>query len=140
MTNEQIKKAKECKSAEELLALAKENGYELTAEEAEQTYAQLHNEGEMSEDELESATGGNCGIVGVGMMISDIQIGDIVTVDGSLSVTTYQCKNKPDGKGRCMADTWLVTGKDEKYIYTCCTKCGDKINFRTKNKFVKTFV
>ena len=33
-TNEQILKAKEAKSAEELLALAKENGVELTEEEA----------------------------------------------------------------------------------------------------------
>ncbi len=61
MTNEQISKAKECKSAEELLALAKENGIEMTAEEAEAKFAQLNNEGELSDDELSGAAGGGCG-------------------------------------------------------------------------------
>ncbi len=62
MTNEQMQKAKECKSAEELLALAKENGMEMSAEEAAERYAQLHNEGELSDDELDSAAGGgSCG-------------------------------------------------------------------------------
>ncbi len=61
MTNELITKAKESKSAEELLALAKENGYELTLEEAKVKYAELHNEGELSDDELDGAAGGGCG-------------------------------------------------------------------------------
>ncbi len=61
MTNEQISKAKECKSAEELLSLAKENGIEMTAEEAEAKFAQLNNEGELSDDELSGAAGGGCG-------------------------------------------------------------------------------
>ncbi len=60
MTNEMIQKAKECKSAEELLALAKENGVEMTAEEAEAYLAELGTEGEMSDDELENAAGGGC--------------------------------------------------------------------------------
>ncbi len=61
MTNEMIAKAKECKSAEELLALAKENGIEMTAEEAEARFAELHTEGELSDDELDAASGGGCG-------------------------------------------------------------------------------
>ncbi len=60
MTNEMIGKAKECKSAEELLALAKENGIDMTAEQAKAKFAELHNEGELSDDELDSAAGGAC--------------------------------------------------------------------------------
>ncbi len=61
MTNEIFEKAKECKSADELLALAKENGYDITAEEAAAKFAELHSEGELSDDELDSAAGGACG-------------------------------------------------------------------------------
>ncbi len=60
MTNELIQKAKECKNTEELLALAKENGIEITAEQAVEMLAQLHNEGEISDDELDGAAGGAC--------------------------------------------------------------------------------
>ncbi len=60
MTNELISKAKECKSVEELFELAKENNIEMTAEEAKAKFAELHNEGELSDDELDSAAGGAC--------------------------------------------------------------------------------
>ncbi len=60
MTNELIAKAKACKSADELLALAKENNMEMTAEEAAENYAILNNEGELSDDELSGASGGGC--------------------------------------------------------------------------------
>ena len=57
-TEEQIKKAKSAKSAEELLALAKENGIALTEEEAAKYFADLHREGELSDDELDNVSGG----------------------------------------------------------------------------------
>ncbi len=60
MTNEMIKKAKACESPEELLSLAKENGIEMSAEEATETFAQLRGEGELSDDELDGAAGGGC--------------------------------------------------------------------------------
>lgn len=56
-----VEKAKEAKSVEELLALAKDTGIELTAEEAEAYYAQLHADGELADDELENVSGGGCG-------------------------------------------------------------------------------
>ncbi|MBQ0101209.1 MAG: bacteriocin [Firmicutes bacterium] len=59
-TKEQIKKAKEAKSAGELLALAKENGIEMTAEKADKYYAGLRKSAELSEDELNNVSGG-CG-------------------------------------------------------------------------------
>ena len=59
-TQEQIAKAKAAKSAEELIALAKENGLELTEEEAKNYFEQWHKEGEIADDELENVSGG-CG-------------------------------------------------------------------------------
>ena len=59
-TKEQITKAKAAKSAEELIALAKENGIALTEEEAAKYYAELNKEGELADDELDNVVGG-CG-------------------------------------------------------------------------------
>lgn len=58
---ELIQKAKSVNTAEELLALAKENGIGLTEEEAKAYYEQLHNTGELSDDELGNVSGGACG-------------------------------------------------------------------------------
>lgn len=59
-TNEQIKKAKQAKSVEELQALAAENGIELTEENAKKCFDQLHKEGMVADEELENVTGGSC--------------------------------------------------------------------------------
>jgi predicted ribosomally synthesized peptide with nif11-like leader len=58
LTPELIAKAKAAKSAEELLALAKENGIELTEEDAKTCFEQLHANREISDDELEAVAGG----------------------------------------------------------------------------------
>lgn len=60
MNQELIEKAKEAKSAEELLAMAKEAGIELTEEQAEAYFAQL-GQGELGEEELAAVSGGGCG-------------------------------------------------------------------------------
>ena len=59
-TNEQLAKAKQAKSADELLVLAKENGIALSEEEATKFFAELHKDGEIADDELENVSGG-CG-------------------------------------------------------------------------------
>ena len=62
LTPELIAKAKTVKSAEELLALAKENNVELTKTEAKTYFAQLGANGAVADDELEAVSGGfNCG-------------------------------------------------------------------------------
>ena len=64
MTNfseELIEKAKQAKSVEELLALAKENGMEMTEEQANAYFSQLHpTSGEIADEELENVAGGGC--------------------------------------------------------------------------------
>lgn len=58
-TPELIAEAKTAKSAEELLALAKANNVELTAEEAKTYWEQLNAIGTMSDDELDVVAGGD---------------------------------------------------------------------------------
>ena len=58
LTPELIAKAKAAKSAEELLALAKENGVDLTEDESKTCFEQLHANTEISDDELEAVSGG----------------------------------------------------------------------------------
>ena len=61
MTHEEmLLKAKEAKSAEELLAIAKENGMELTEESAKAYYEQFHKTGELDDNELDNVAGGGC--------------------------------------------------------------------------------
>ena len=61
MNQELVNKARKAKSVEELLALAKENGIELTTEQAKEYFAQLNpTKGELSDDELEDVAGGGC--------------------------------------------------------------------------------
>lgn len=59
-TTELIEKAKRAKSAEELTALAKENGVELSEDEAKAYFKRLNSSGELSDNELNSVAGG-CG-------------------------------------------------------------------------------
>lgn len=61
MTTELMAKVKAAKDAEELLALAKENGYPLAGEEeAKALFAQLNATGELADEELDAVSGGGC--------------------------------------------------------------------------------
>ena len=60
-TAELIEKAKEAKSAAELITLAKENGTEITPEEAANYFAKLNQKtGDIADEELENVAGGGC--------------------------------------------------------------------------------
>ena len=59
ITQEMIERAKQAGSAEELLALAKENGVEFTEEEAQLLYDRWNASLELSDEELENAAGGS---------------------------------------------------------------------------------
>ena len=61
LNKELLAKAKEAKTPEELLTLAKENGTELTAESARMYFDLLHPQtGELSDEELDNVSGGAC--------------------------------------------------------------------------------
>ncbi len=57
---ELLEKARQANSPEELLALAKENDYELDEEGAKAYFEQLKKTGELSDDELDNVAGGGC--------------------------------------------------------------------------------
>ena len=57
-SKELIEKAKTAKTAEELLAMAKAENIELSAEEAEKSFAELNKTGELSDEELNNVAGG----------------------------------------------------------------------------------
>ncbi len=60
-SDEMIKKAKEIKSAAELMILAEKNKLEMTAEEAAEYFTQLNSKsGELSDEELDNVAGGGC--------------------------------------------------------------------------------
>ncbi|MBQ8698211.1 MAG: Nif11-like leader peptide family RiPP precursor [Schwartzia sp.] len=59
ITQEQIAKAMACETAEELIAAAKEEGYDITREEAEAYLAELA-DFELDDAELTHAAGGAC--------------------------------------------------------------------------------
>ena len=62
LTQEMIEKAREVKTAEELLLLAKENEIEMTSDEAATYFAQLNpKSGELDDDDLDAVAGGGCG-------------------------------------------------------------------------------
>ena len=58
LTKELIEKAKTANTAEELLAMAKAENIELSAEEAEKAFAELNKTGELSDEELNNVAGG----------------------------------------------------------------------------------
>ena len=86
-----IEKAKAVKSADELLALAKANGVEMTADEAATYFAQLNpKSGELNDDDLDSVAGGACS-----------SNSDVSTVGTIVRVTSGQtCKNCGGNTGK----------------------------------------
>ena len=61
LTKEVLGKAVTCKTPEDLIALAKENGVELSAEDAKQYLEKLENfDVDISAEDLEKVAGGRC--------------------------------------------------------------------------------
>ena len=58
VSKELLKKAKTAKSAEELLAMSKAEGFELPEGEAETVFSKLNKTGELSDEELDNVSGG----------------------------------------------------------------------------------
>ena len=60
-TEEQLKKMKTAKTAEELIAIAKAEGIEATEEQIKAQFDAMHKEGELADDELNNVSGAGCG-------------------------------------------------------------------------------
>jgi predicted ribosomally synthesized peptide with nif11-like leader len=103
LTPELIAKAKAAKSSEDLIVLAKANHIELTEDEAKTYWAQLNENGAISDEELDLVAGG-CG--------GTYQDGDIVKFfDG----TTCDCG--------CSTCRICVAPNQPQGAYLRCTNC-----------------
>ena len=60
ISKELLEKAKQAKTAEELIEMAKEENIELTVEQATKALAKMNKNGELSDEELDNVAGG-CG-------------------------------------------------------------------------------
>ncbi len=63
ITKEMLAKAAQCETAEQLIALAKAEGFEITKDEAEAYFAELANV-ELDEKALRNIAGGTCTLEG----------------------------------------------------------------------------
>jgi hypothetical protein len=129
LTPELIAKAKEAKSAEQLLALAKENGVELTSEEANTYFEQLNANVALSDDDLDAVSGGSdCP---KGEETNTLKIGTKVKViDGS------KCKCGGN-EGHIALDTTSRGNIASPTKIVRCSKCGLAIITRPTNEQVE---
>ncbi len=58
VTQEMMDKARQADSAAQLLAMARENGVEMTEERAQEVFDSMHSCGELADDELDNVSGG----------------------------------------------------------------------------------
>ena len=114
LTSEMIEKAKAAKSAEELIALAKDNGVEMTADEAATCFAQLNpKSGELNDDELDAVAGGACAD-------SNDNDNPAVGVGDTVQITSGKnCSSCGSNMG--------IAAKHKKGAYIKCAQCGDAI-------------
>ena len=110
-TKELLEKARGADSAEALLALAKENNYEMTAEEAEAYFAQMHKSGELSDEELENVSGGGCR-----------KNGHLVVTVGYSCEDHWVCKNCGSGYIRTLSEL------HDNMVIKACAQCGGSIS------------
>ena len=122
LTPELIAKAKAAKSAEELLALAKENNVELTEEEAKTYFEQLNANGAVSDDELDGVAGGS--FLGISCPSEDEEEQTLVFEE-----------NKPVGKCRHCGSTNIGTYQYADGFATFkCNDCGRAVPNATRTR------
>ena len=131
MTHEElVLKAKEAKSAEELLALAKENGMEMTEESAKAYFEQLHKSGVLSDDELSNVSGGWCYhdgnrvITPLGWCLdwkcSECGSDDYQRLNETTGCYLPYCRNWQNHKGKVIVQSFCSNCKYYKYEDALC--------------------
>ena len=112
---ELIEKARSAQSPEELLAMAKAENMELTAEEAATYFAQLHSKtGELDDDELENVSGGL--YKGDRLIVSAFHICQLWRCDNCYQSDVGGKRNKMDVH-KCSASKGGGT------VFANCTNC-----------------
>ena len=109
--------AKRVKSPEELLALAKEMNIELTAAEAEETFALLHKKGELADQELENVSGGGCDTTVDGKDYRVVTAG-LTCINGNYAYYRDKDANYLNTSNEDLRKTWAMFGE-----YGMCGQC-----------------
>ena len=120
LTNEQLKKVKEANSFEELVALAKAEGIEMTEEEIKNQLNLTSKEGEISDDELDNVSGG-CGHSG----------------PTKVNVQNYKC---PKCGGQLVSVRFCYCSYDDGYGYFDlydCVNCGRRYRLHENGVWTK---
>ena len=119
LTNEMLQKAKECKTVEELLNLAKENGYPLTEEDATAKFNEWHKTGELADEELNNVSGGGC------LSSDDLYVGRNV---GLWNYGTIHCETC--GSERYIVDKVTEYDVELRCVNNCANVyCGNATRF-----------
>ena len=117
VSKELLEKARTANSAEELLVMAKAESVELTEEQAEKAFAELHKTGEIADEELDNVAGG-CGKEEIPE--PKYKIGDMVISSRGFPCHTCNCY-------RDFQITGVHRSPDGKHTYSiACPECGEK--------------
>ncbi len=119
LSKEMLQKARECKTVEELLNLAKENDYSITEEQATETFNQWNKTGELADEELENVSGGACDTEGEN--VENLQDGDLVRFKNG-----YICERCPS----------VVFKMDLPWVE--CTICGTRSKVSNYDEITKS--
>lgn len=128
MNRELLEKARKAGSVEEIIALGKESGYDLSQSGAEDIFTRLNKNGEMKDDELDSVSGGACG-GDDGERIPKHSDGETISWNSSL----VHCPNDGCSKGKIISHRFATEGSAQNgyYVYpgsvlyiVKCDKCG----------------
>ena len=125
MTHEElVAKAREAKSAEEIMELAKAEGMELTEQGAKEYYAMLNPQsGELSDDELDNVSGGGCKTKGYdGKKYTTVTSG-CKCFTGKFEQVVLEREYFPDAKLRRIWKDYASSG--------CCGECRH-LNFNVQ--------
>ena len=112
LTDEMLQKAKECKTVEELLNLAKENGYPLTEKDATVKFNEWHKTGELADEELDNVSGGGC----FSDAFEDLYVGKNV---GLWDFGTIYCET-------CGSERYVIDEITDDYVkLRCANNCAN---------------
>ena len=129
-TPELVAKAKEAKSTEKLLELARENNVEMTEEEAETCFSQLNGSGAVSDDELNVVAGGGCG--------SDDEEKEEVKVEDTSFKPGDRVKVNSKGCPTCCCRYGSYSLASVKNFYTVhCERCGSIIIYSADTSYIQ---
>lgn len=107
-----IVQARKAKTVEELKALAKENQLDLTDDQAQAYFDQLHTTGEMADEELANVAGGQC------------KNGGKYVVIATTSCEQWKCPDCGGHNYDSIFISWLHDCKNGKTIPAYCTNCA----------------